>query len=1112
MNRDPEGSDTEPPAYCFTAVAGEFPGAASVDALWALLTSGKTAPLRSLLPSWQVKAEAVFASKPGTRDRVYLDRAFTLDEPVGDPSRQVNIGLRVLRQLFREPSLAPARLPRDRIALILATSWSDESYFHAENGLAPGEQVRAMADALTLGGPAFTVDTACSSFPYALEMARGVMHSGQADYVVVMAINTVLPLALYLRFSQLTALSADACLRAFGAEANGIVPAESACAFLLEPHHLAMKAGREPLGMLTAIGLSSDGAEGSVFSPGEQAQGMAYQRAWTGLPPASADYLETHGTATPLGDATELASVGKFFAADDRCAPLTIGSVKATLGHTLAAAGGPSLAKALLMLRHQAIPAQPDYVPSPNLVPGALRLATAGTRGRADLQRIAISSFGFGGANAHLIIDRHDAGRPAPRPPAARDGYIALNLAIVDADAAFGGAFDLAAFGQRLQQPAAVRPFPGARLAKSVTQRPADGHYLDADCVIETQGYAMGPKALDRVDPFKLLVTALTGNIVRRHPWLAGNAGTAMMMCCNMGGESFSNAFTRSAFFQAPQGRAPDVTVADVATMLPSMLSGYAAKIFDFRGCHQTLAGEAGLLWHTLLTLPQWFASGLQQVLLGAGRYISSHSELRHCQRDCPQQGEGAGVLLLKPWVAGEPALVVLRGAVLAAQAGTYSEACRIAGIAPDQSREKTVCEINTAYQDRAQPLYQSCGWLAEASGIVQLLQQVLTLDKCGVIEVQRRGQPYLWLFSEHVQPCTAPQAQDQMRFPYTLRFAHPAAALSAPEEAVGQPLVPAAAGTLAMLNEQVSTTLLAGLHARSLIMQRLLNTQSRLAPRHAVVSAVQRRPDGWQATLNVDKSHPYFFDHPLDHVPGILLIEGALQLVEQAAVVNAGQFINDMQVRFLRYVGKSAPVTLWLGEAQGGTWALLIKQQKQTVCRLQFTLTALPPDAPPETVRDVTPCPRADLLHKHRRENVLVSSLFDAHEQYSVLTTRVPQEHFFASRDVNHLSMVYFLEIARQCYMQIAHDVMRVPTGTPMNLVTLHFSLHNAIPRQATLRVAADKAAFTAGRYDRTNITTLSLYAGQQPLGEANIIAQVLEPHDVTQPTQADRNSTWAH
>ncbi|BFO10447.1 hypothetical protein GGER_29570 [Serratia rubidaea] len=82
------------------------------------------------------------------------------------------------------------------------------------------------------------------------------------------------------------------------------------------------------------------------------------------------------------------------------------------------------------------------------------------------------------------------------------------------------------------------------------------------------------------------------------------------------------------------------MTVADVATMLPSMLSGYAAKIFDLRGCHQTLAGEAGLLWQTLLTLPHWFERGLQQVLLGAGRYISSHSELRHCQQAQPRQGK----------------------------------------------------------------------------------------------------------------------------------------------------------------------------------------------------------------------------------------------------------------------------------------------------------------------------------------------------------------------------------------------------------------------------------------------------------------------------------------
>lgn len=727
--------------YCFSAMEGEFPGALSTDELWSLLIEGKRAPQSSLLPAWRVNADSIFSDKPGERNRVYMHQAFTLDEPPGDPSRQVRIGLRVLKKLFNTPNLSPELLVRSRVGLILATSWSDESYFLLDNGLAAGEQARIMAEQLHLGGPVFTVDTACSSFHYALEMARGVMNSGQADSVVVMAINTVLPMALYLGFSQLMAFSADACLRAFGEEANGIVPAECASAFLLEPVAQARKCGREPLGMLTAIGLSCDGAEGSVFSPGKQGQLTAYKRAWYGRDPSTADYLEAHGTATPLGDATELASVKQFFEEEcERQKLLTFGSIKAVLGHSLAAAGGPSLAKALLMLKHQQIPPQPKYTQSRQLNCTKLRLSSQDTLRPNQLRRLAISSFGFGGANAHIIVDHVEMAKEhaVQQKKVGSAGFITLNLAIVDADAALGGAFNLTDLRQTLHNLTACVPFPSKRLAKPLAKKPEAGRYLATDCVIETHGYAMGPKALDHIDPFKLLVTAITGHIVERHPEIANNSGTAMMICCNTGGESFSNAYVRSDFFRSFTGSAPDVSVADVATMLPSMLSGYVAKIFDLRGCHQTLAGEAGLLWQTLLTLPHWFDSGLEHILLGAGRYISSHSELRHCRRTTRPQGEGVGVLLLKPWREGSDALTVLRCAVMATHASNLKDACNIAGIDRQEISEKLTCELDSDYQENSQTLSKCTGWLAEARGIEHLLQQIMMLENVGVIELQR--------------------------------------------------------------------------------------------------------------------------------------------------------------------------------------------------------------------------------------------------------------------------------------------------------------------------------------------------------------------------------------
>ena len=124
--------------FCFSAMAGEFPGAKSIEELWDFLNKRKPAATNSLLPRWDVESKSIFNAHPGTLNKVYLDKAFTLDEPIGDLSRQLTIGTRVLQQLFKEPQLNSNSLQRSRIGLILATSWSDESYFASDNGLSAG--------------------------------------------------------------------------------------------------------------------------------------------------------------------------------------------------------------------------------------------------------------------------------------------------------------------------------------------------------------------------------------------------------------------------------------------------------------------------------------------------------------------------------------------------------------------------------------------------------------------------------------------------------------------------------------------------------------------------------------------------------------------------------------------------------------------------------------------------------------------------------------------------------------------------------------------------------------------------------------------------------------
>ena len=454
---------------CFTAMSGVFAGHATLDQLWTGIVQARPAPLTDLPARWGISRERFVSPTPGTRNRSYLDRAFCLDlmpapGAVGAWRQQRDLTLRVCEQLWDPAQVPGAAAPRQGTALVWGTSWSDESLFRADGDLAlqhavrqdwlgPDDQLDEVADALRLDGPRLSIDTACSSFPYALATAEALIRTGQARRAVVAGVNVFLPPQLFLGFSQLRALSADARLKAFSSQANGIVPGEGVAAFLVEPVAEALRAGRRPLGLLRALGISSDGSEGSVFAPGHRAQLAAYQRAYQSLDPASIRYVEAHGTGTPVGDQTELQSLDDFFRPHlGTRTRLPLGSIKPLVGHTLAAAGAASLAKVLLMLRHGTLPPHIDVPPHARLTESCFELPTAA----APLPtgptpwRIGLSSFGFGGANAHAVIeDARHLPAPAVRVPAgtvptsrphASDATAApqvhrLDLDIVDLDA-----------------------------------------------------------------------------------------------------------------------------------------------------------------------------------------------------------------------------------------------------------------------------------------------------------------------------------------------------------------------------------------------------------------------------------------------------------------------------------------------------------------------------------------------------------------------------------------------------------------------------------------------------------------------------------------------------
>ena len=280
--------------------------------------------------------------------------------------------------------------------------------------------------ALHLGGPTFALDAACASALYAIKLACDALQDGRADAMIAGAVNRADDLFIHVGFSALKALSQTGQSRPFHADADGLLPAEGAGFVVLQRLEDAIAQGRTIHGVIRGVGLSNDGRGRGLLVPSRAGQARAMSTAWeqAGLDPATLGLLECHATGTVVGDATELHSCTD--ALGQRPDALPIGSLKSNLGHLITAAGVAGLVKVLEAQRHGVRPpslhagtlnATLDEVP--------LRVVEAPEQWTGS-RRAAVNAFGFGGNNAHLIVDPFDATAPPAVPPVAAQAPVAI--------------------------------------------------------------------------------------------------------------------------------------------------------------------------------------------------------------------------------------------------------------------------------------------------------------------------------------------------------------------------------------------------------------------------------------------------------------------------------------------------------------------------------------------------------------------------------------------------------------------------------------------------------------------------------------------------------------
>ncbi|HVB37798.1 MAG TPA: polyketide synthase, partial [Vicinamibacterales bacterium] len=291
----------------------------------------------------------------------------------------------------------------------------------ARNRFSSGLPAHILAKALGLGAGAFALDAACASSLYAIKLACDWLHDGRADLMLAGGVNGADGFIIHGGFSVLRAISPTGRSRPFHRQADGLVPAEGAALVALKRLEDAEIAGDRILGIVRSVGLSNDGRGHGFLVPSATAQSRAMHQAYAmaGLRPADVSLVECHATGTQVGDATEIRSMAQVFGG---VGELAIGSLKSNLGHLITAAGAAGLLKLLAAmdagLRPPTLHAD---APIEVLAGSPFRLLDRAEPWTDHAPRRAgLSAFGFGGNNAHLVLEqwtgpsRRRAAAPAP--------------------------------------------------------------------------------------------------------------------------------------------------------------------------------------------------------------------------------------------------------------------------------------------------------------------------------------------------------------------------------------------------------------------------------------------------------------------------------------------------------------------------------------------------------------------------------------------------------------------------------------------------------------------------------------------------------------------------
>lgn len=335
--------------------------------------------------------------------------------------------LEILKTLHPEYTAADLQMIRQQLKQSLPPFNADTA-----PGLIPNIIAGRIANRLDLMGPSYTVDAACASSLIAVDHAVRGLRNGEYDLALVGGAQVVTPVPVLMLFCHLGALSRREQIRPFDKDADGTILGEGVGMVVLKRREDAERDGHRIYAVIKGVGIASDGRGLSVMAPRVEGEILALRRAYetTGISPRTIGLIEAHGTGTPVGDATEVAALTQVFGPRDGARPwCALGAVKSMIGHLMPAAGIAGLIKTALALYHKVLPPTLNVVePNPKLeldkTPFYINTETRPWihGAQSTPRRAGINAFGFGGINAHVILEEYPATEAADSKWQIADG------------------------------------------------------------------------------------------------------------------------------------------------------------------------------------------------------------------------------------------------------------------------------------------------------------------------------------------------------------------------------------------------------------------------------------------------------------------------------------------------------------------------------------------------------------------------------------------------------------------------------------------------------------------------------------------------------------------